>query len=81
MRGWLVAVCDAMAERRRLSRVPTNSNAYLKILRKLVEFWRGATDVMPADEVMNKTPVKEQAKDGASGDSARDRTHRDPTEN
>ena len=61
--------------------MPTSSNAYLEILRKLVEFWRGASAVIPADEVMNKTPVKEQAEDEASRDSGRDQTHRDATEN
>jgi hypothetical protein len=41
--------------------MPTNSNTYLKILQKLVELWRRA-------EVMNKTPVKEQAEEGPSKD-------------
>jgi hypothetical protein len=44
--------------------MPTNSNTYLKILQKLVELWRRA-------EVMNKTPVKEQAEEGPSKDSER----------
>ena len=61
--------------------MPTSSNAYLEILRKLVEFWRGASAVIQADEVTNKTPVKEQAEEGASRDSGRDQTHRDETEN
>jgi hypothetical protein len=49
--------------------VPTNSNTYLKILQKLVEIWRRA---IQADEVMNKTPVKEQAEEGPSKESGRD---------
>jgi hypothetical protein len=76
MRGPLVAVYDAMAEDK--GRVmPTNSKAYLKILRKLVELWRGASAGIPADGVMNKSPVKKRSEQGTSRGSKRDQTHHD----
>jgi hypothetical protein len=59
--------------------MPTNSNAYLKILRKLVELWRGASAPIQADEVMCKAPVKERAEEGTSKGSKRDQTHHDAT--
>jgi hypothetical protein len=56
--------------------VPTNSNAYMAILRKLVDLWRRASGAPQAGEVMNKTPAKKQAEQGTSVGSKRDQTPR-----
>jgi hypothetical protein len=53
--------------------VPTNFNAYLKTLRKLIELWRGANAPIQADEVMTETPMKERAEEGTS----KHQTHHD----
>jgi hypothetical protein len=55
-----------MADDKGCRTVPTNSDAYLKILRKLVELWWGASAAIQADEVMHETPVKEQTEEEAS---------------
>jgi hypothetical protein len=56
----------------------TISNTHLKILQKLVELWRRP---IQADEVMNKTPVREQAEERPSKDASVDQIHRDAIEN
>jgi len=70
----------AVADDRDRHAVPTNSNAYMTILRKLVELWRGASDAPQAGKVMNETHVKERGEEGASRSSRRDQAHRDTTE-
>jgi hypothetical protein len=60
--------------------VPTDSNAYLKILRKLVKLWRGTSTGTQAGEVADETPAKEQAQRGTSR-GVPDRTHRGATKN
>jgi hypothetical protein len=60
--------------------VPTNSNAYMRILRKLVELWRGASGAPQAGKIMNETHVKEQVEQVASRGKRRDQAHRDTTE-
>jgi hypothetical protein len=80
MRVARLLLCDAIAEDRGCHAVPTNSNAYMTILRKLVDLWRRASGAPQAGEVMNETPVKEQAEEGASRGSGRAQAHRDTTE-
>jgi hypothetical protein len=59
--------------------VPTDPNAYLKILRKLVEFWRGTSTATQTGKVADKTPAKEQAQQGTFGSGGPDQTHDDAT--
>jgi hypothetical protein len=60
--------------------VPTNSNAYMTILRKLVELCWGSSGALQAGKDMNETHVKEQAEEGASKGRRRDQAHRDTIE-